>query len=298
MKGTQIAPRPRLLFADLDGTLIVEPMGIGPRLRDLIAAIARGEGAFIPTSARPVPHLATMFGAYGLGSFVIGSGGAVVAHLAAGGSFEVTHEEVLHPGQGAEYMARLWRWQEEGRGIVFFFRDHHADFEVAVGAGSCRLRADDLSKIVGRRPMRSVTAPLLSGGLLGVSLLAPSSLEQLHQFCSASLLPDSWRASVYPEYRLSGWSWLEVFSTRANKAEACRRVIDLWRERTGGEVATMAVGDAADDVGMFEAVDLSFCPSDASAEAREAASEVLPAAAGEEFAVAVLAKVESGILPA
>jgi hydroxymethylpyrimidine pyrophosphatase-like HAD family hydrolase len=280
-----------LLFADLDGTLIVEPNGVGPKLLKLIEAVRRSGGELIPASARPMPHLAEMFEGDGPGSFAIGSGGATIARLGRGGGFEVLHEELLDSTHGDDYLALLWKWREEGRGIVFFFCGHQADFEVAVSRGSCELDPEELATIVGRRSMRRTVVPP-AGGLLGVSLLAPCRPDRLFPLCSAELLPEGWRATVYPEYRVPGWSWLEVFSVRANKAEACRRVISLWRQEAGRALVTMAVGDATDDVGMFETVDVSFCPSDASKEARGAVSMSLPAPAGEDFAAALLAKVE------
>ena len=282
MTGAQ----PWLLFADLDGTLIAEPKGMGRELRKLVEASLRNGGGFVPASARPVPHLAAMFGKSAPGSLLIGSGGATVARSTPR-SFEVLHEEALDLREGAAPLGRMLEWRDEGLGIVFFFRGHRAAFEVAVAAGSCRLQPDDLAMIVGRRPMREVTAPP-HGDLLGVSLLAPSPVERMRRLQAALPVPDGWRVTAYPEYRAPGWSWLEVLPRHATKAEACRRVIGLWREKAGGEFETIAVGDAPDDVGMLAVAERSFCPIDASAAAREAVTEVLPAAAGEDFAAALL----------
>jgi hydroxymethylpyrimidine pyrophosphatase-like HAD family hydrolase len=138
-----------------------------------------------------------------------------------------------------------------------------------------------------------VTARPSTESLLGISLLAPVEPNRL-QTLLAEPLVEGWRASIYPEYRLPGWSWLELFSQRANKAEACRRVIALWGERHSCSPSTVAIGDAPDDVGMFGAVEESYCPADASEKARRAASEVLPVAAGDGFARAVAARLAGG----
>jgi hydroxymethylpyrimidine pyrophosphatase-like HAD family hydrolase len=279
-----------LLFADLDGTLIIEPGGVGPKLLELIGFAAKNAGSLIPVTARPVPHLAEMFRACDLNSFVIGNGGAVIARLEAG-SFEVIAEEALDPAAGSDFLRALWRWGAAELGVTFFFQGSEADFEVCFGGAVGGLDPDDLATIVGPRPMRHVEGPPADEGLLGISLLAPCDPTRLLPFKADPLLPSAWRATVYPEYRIPGWSWLEVLPAGATKAAAVRRVLRSWGEADAGP-ATVAVGDAIDDVGMFDLVDTSFSPSDASEPARMAATEVLDAPGGEEFAAEVLDRME------
>ncbi len=276
-----------LLFADLDGTLIVAPAGVGPRMAGLIDAVQRGGGSFVPVSARPVPNLAAMLHRYIPGSLAIGSGGAVLARLAADGSFTVLHEETLGPAASAE-LGALWAWPEEGRGVVFMFGASKSGFEVGVASGACELEESALATIAGDRPVRRLEAMASPPDpLLGISLLAPCEPPPLRALSLSRRPPRGWRASVYPEYRVPRWSWLEFLPERASKGEACRRAIGLWRGRDGGPPVTLAAGDASDDVGMFARVGTSYCPADASPEARRAASEVLPAPGGEEFAAAL-----------
>ncbi len=281
--------RPLLLFADLDGTLIVEPAGVGAQLIDLIDHVCSTGGAFVPASARPVPHLAATFAGRLPFSPAIGSGGGVIAELGSGGEFSPIREETIDPADGPELFSSLEACQRNTRGTLFFFQGSGAGFEVVViGSDEHTLRSRDLQIVVGHRPMRRVSRlPKFEHPLLGISLLAPSSRWEIEALSTEIDLPTAWRASTYPEYRIPGRTWLEVFPRDANKANACRWVIDYWGRKHGSTPKTVAVGDATDDVGMFGVVDTSYCPTDASEAARVAASEVLPSKAGDGFAGAL-----------
>jgi hydroxymethylpyrimidine pyrophosphatase-like HAD family hydrolase len=285
--------QPQLLFADLDGTLIVEPNGMGPNVTNLIEVTSATGGSLVPTSARPITHLAKLFHDHSQVSFAIGNGGAIIAKIRSVDDYLVLNEETLAAEDGVDCVSDLYRWQEEGRGIMFLFHDSHALFEVGAVGDTSVLDPQDLAVIIGDRPLRHAVDISPSQRLLSVSFLAPLEPDQVRTLLSPSKMPMFWRASVYPEFRVPGWSWLEIFPKSANKAEACRRVIQLWSTEFCKKPVVTAIGDAPDDIEMLRMADRSYCPSTASEEVRRAVSEVLVQSGGNDFAAAVATRIKA-----
>jgi hydroxymethylpyrimidine pyrophosphatase-like HAD family hydrolase len=288
--------QPQLVFADLDGTLIIEPASIGPRAVDLITLASATGGAVVPVSARSISHLAKLFYEHPQVSFAVGNGGAVIAKIfTAEKRYSVLHEETLTVQDGTGFVSSLYKWQEDGRGLIFLFHSSDSLFEVGVVGDVSVLGPSNLALIVGDRPMTHTEDPFPSQKLLGVSFLAPLESHQIRALLPQKNLPDIWRSSVYPEYRVPGWSWLEIFPESANKAKACQRVLQLWSTEFGRKPVTTAIGDANDDIGMLRFADQSYCPSSASEEVQKVVSEVLPQPGGDDFAAAVTARINVAI---
>ena len=122
---------------------------------------------------------------------------------------------------------------------------------------------------------------------LGVSFLARAQPEDLRDVVANLPIPQQWRASVYPEFRITGWTWLEIFPVAANKGAGSRHAIDLLTFGTPRDVEVIAIGDSAEDIAMFRIAKRSYCPSTAAPEVHRAASRVIPQPGGPQFVAAV-----------
>lgn len=285
---------PHILLADLDGTLITAPDGPGGDVEELARLMAVTGGALVPVSARPIANIARMFLGHDTVSLAVGSGGGVVARISAGRVAEIVHEETLDLGKGRLLLDAFIALQDDGVGMTLVFQDSRSAFEVLISRGDRGLSQRDLQEIIGDRPMRQVAerdiiAMPQSMHPLGASFLAHADPEVVAQLLPKALLPSGWRSSVYPEVRVPGWSWFEAFPESANKGRGGKRVIEAWSAEFGTPPTVIAVGDSADDVGMFRVAKRSYCPATAAREARRAASRILPEPGGAKFAAAVAA---------
>ncbi len=289
--------RELVLLADLDGTLITPSAALGPGLRALVAELGRRNGVLVPVTARAIDNVARVFSGVPEVHLVVASGGAVTGCVAGGRVAAVLREEALTLSAGAAFVAALRATAQAGGGVYFEFGDWSRRFTVAIVGGD-QLTRGELAMLVGARPVDHEydgrDTGLVEPGrqVLGVSFLGrakpadseralPEGLDDI-----VSEVPAGWRWTAYPEVRLPGWQWLEVFSERAAKGPAADWVIATL---AGGarSPAVLAVGDSVDDVPLFARATNSWCPMAAPAEVQAAAHEVLEVPGGEDFAAAL-----------
>ena len=285
----------KIIFADLDGTLISGVDHIGDGVVKLLQAASSANGVVIPVSARPVTNIATLFKGQPAVSYAIGSGGAVTAHIDSNGVASVMHEETLALRDGLLVMEMFAELRDKAPSMTFVFKGAADQFEVAIIGEASSVSDDDLSRIVGERPIVRESTIGLDGRVLGISALVRSDAVDLDVLVAeAETLAQGWRGVAYPEYRLSGWSWVEMFTSVVTKESACQRFIATVVDERDTALTTIALGDSRDDVGMLRLADLSYCPSTASEEALTVATEVIPAEGGDYFAAAIAKRLASG----
>jgi hydroxymethylpyrimidine pyrophosphatase-like HAD family hydrolase len=292
--------KPPFVFADLDGTLMArgEPLEL-LATAELLKGVQERGGVFVPVSARPVPIIATLFQPFSPVVLAIGNGGALIARIGQGNLVETLKESTLDLSSNLSLLEAFADWSERGLGYLFVFRGSDAEFEVEATGPMDDLSDESLHLIVGSRPFSALphsfcVAPLSNLRPLGISFLAHTNSDTLARMASGvsaldTELPEDWRISIYPEFRIPGWTWLEIFSKSANKGDACAEMIRLLKSerRNGGGFEVIALGDAIDDLPMFRLATRSYCPSDAASEVRDAASQVISESAGPNFVKAI-----------
>lgn len=291
-----------VLVADLDGTLIAPSEAIGPGCRELVAAIRAQNGILVPASARPLDSIAGVFSEIGAVDLVVSSGGGVIGRVAKGQSRAVLHEEVLTLASGAAFIAELHARAQAGEGVLFEFADSSRNFAVSIVGGHL-LTADERSTIAGQRPIAPTGEDLgalsnTSRRALGVSFLIGAAASDRDTVLPPGIddalrdLPDDWRWTTYPESRLRGWRWLEIFPRHAAKGHAAERVLSMLA-RDDRRPMMIAAGDAADDIPLLSLAVHGWCPSSAADEVKGAADEVLQVAGGDAFASALAQRVRT-----
>jgi hypothetical protein len=212
----------------------------------------------------------------------------VIARLRPDADFVVVDEKTITLADGLRVVEMLDNHRTTMTALVFWFKSASDHFEVKIVGDQAALPAAAISEIVGARPMRWASEINPGDKALGISLLVRGSADDLLPVAaSAEALVPAWRATTYPEYRLTGWSWLEIFSKAANKVNACLDVRELWMAERQIEPITIALGDSRDDVEMLRVASRSYCPATASVDAQAVATEVINQPGGEPFAAAV-----------
>lgn len=282
-----------ILLADLDGTLIERSASVGQGCRRLIAELEKRQGLLVPASARPIDNIARLFATTPVVGPAIASGGGVIGVIDRGRVTDVLHEETLELSDGDRFLAALRAHAEAGDGVLFQFRDSSRDFAVAI-TGAPQLQRNELEMLLGTRRRESAdqTASLAASRALGVSFLGRAARSSEPRALPDGLegvvahLPPHWRWTAYPEVRLPGRQWLEVFSDRAEKGSASDWIIARLSEGTESP-KILAAGDAADDIALFKRAARSWCPATAREDVQAAADEVLQVPGGDAFADAL-----------
>ncbi len=281
-----------MLLADVDGTLMEPGTSLPDSTGGLIDVVTMLGGVVVPVSARSAGGLARLFSAYHEVSLAVGSGGGVIARIGRGALTGIVHEERLSLRRGQAVVDALLALRDSGTGTLLAFSGSDSSFEVIESSGRGALPPDSLRTIVGDRPLRRAGPEegyeqLRAMRLLGMSLIALAEPGQLRDLMEHLSVPPEWRAAIYPEFRIPGWTWLEFFPAAANKGAGSRRATEALAPGARHGPELIALGDSADDIAMFAIADRSYCPITAAPQAQRAATAVLPEPGGPRFVAAV-----------
>jgi hydroxymethylpyrimidine pyrophosphatase-like HAD family hydrolase len=277
-----------VILADVDGTLIEGGGKVLSSASPLIKVITELNALVVPVSARPVDALARLFKPFTGVTYAIGSGGGVAAGISQGRVGRILHEKTMDLSLGAELIDAFLRWRDQERGSVWIFCSSRALFRVIESSRHGRLSAEQKAIICGSRPFQPAAGTSFHEDLhdlrpLGISFLAAGEPAGIQRLLRGVPVPASWRIAVYPELRVPGWTWVEAFPHAANKAQTCDWLLTAILDVQRGSVPVIALGDSAEDVGMFRLADLSYCPRGSAQQAIDAATALVDAPAGEPF---------------
>ena len=259
--------RPRLIFCDVDGTLVTRDKRLTPAVRGAVSALAGRGINFTIASARPPFGLDHVVEPLGITPPVTSFNGGLVQRRK-----DVSLSQYLLPADIArEAIAALWserleiwaftqtRWLCAGTGSAYVATERRTLLAGPMSVDTFEPEIESLGKIVG------VSADI---GFLG--------------HCEAKLAARfKGRASV----SRSQPYYLDITHVDARKERALRKVAAVCGV---GMSETIAIGDGHNDIGMLQAAGVGIAMGNASESVRQAADYVTSSNDDEGVALAIM----------
>ena len=276
-------PRPRLLLADVDGTLVTKEKLLTDRAREAVKKLKAAGIEFAITSGRPPRGMAMLTGPLALTTPIAAfNGGLYVKEDMTIIDQRVLKRDVVEPVIKIieEHGLDVWIY----RGNDWFVHERHGahvdreewtvKFPPTVVA-SYDDKMDDVAKIVG-----------VSDNLDAVAKCEKAVREKFGQHTGTQQSSPQRDGGGQPAVSAARSQpyYLDVTHPEANKGGVVltlSRMLDLKPE----EIAT--IGDMANDVPMFEKGGLSIAMGQASDDVKKSANEVTTSSEDEGFANAV-----------
>lgn len=249
-----------LVCLDLDGTTLSTDGSVDENAFSRFQACMTSlEGTIAILTARPITDVAELFSFSDSELEVWASDGACRGTVAQGEIIRVAAETSL----GREQAKLALQSLEASSHEVLLFSTSENSFEVECCSYDSPSRsAAHLARIGDRRPMRALAtfedafASADSRKLRAISILDDTSrvaatFATLTKYASLQYL-------LYREERVRslGLSWLDILPPSVSKGDAVRAM------RVDGNFSTIiCAGNGKNDISMFEASDVGFCPS-------------------------------------
>lgn len=237
----------KILFSDMDGTLLTSDKQVSPALRELLSRMVQNGGRLVLTSGRSVDSIVKAAKRIGLlfpNTLIIAANGnnvydydaqrlllnKTVPMDIAQGVIDLAHKHQLHI---QSYNDRYVVCEKDTPEL-----QHYVKY-----TGTTPLLTDDIMKTIGYPPFK-----LLSVSLKGRSFLEPLRRDVLN------LYGDTVTAMFSCD------EYLEIFDKTAGKGAAVRFVCDYLQVPIAD---TVAAGDAENDISMLEAAGIGAAMANA-----------------------------------
>ncbi len=260
----------RLIALDLDDTLLREDLSISPANREALRAAHRAGAKIVLASGRNIYSMrayAAQLGLEGPDDYLIASNGAEIVETASGRRL---YERRIEPELCREIARHLdeegFPWQVYENGTIL--------------ANARNPWTEEDTRLTGQ-PNFIVEKPdeLLARGQ--IKFVVPGDPELLPALREKTARRFSGRAEVL----ISKPYFMEVLAAGVDKGEALARLARLLGL---GLDATMACGDAMNDLGMLRAAGISCAPANAIPAAKATASFVSTRTNDEDFVAEVV----------
>lgn len=248
----------KILFTDMDGTLLDSDKQVSPSLRKLLSRMIDAGNRLVLSSGRTQSSIEKAIHRIGLtfpGMFIISTNGNAVYDCDAGrflfektvpvdiaqGIIDLAHKHGLHI---QSYTDSHVICEKDNAEIAFYKR----------ATGMDAIVTDDIMKTVGKPPCK----------LLAISLQSRSCLEPLRQE-----VLEKYADTITALYSCD--QYLEFFDKTAGKGNAIRYVCDYLNIPIANAVAA---GDAENDISMLDAAGIGVAMANADRQVKEHADYI------------------------
>jgi hypothetical protein len=291
---------PRFLcVSDLDGTYLESNGNLPSNSEKFLSFLNDGNAIFAVATSRSPHNVLNMFSHLETELLGICSDGATNLIFRDQG-WHILSEQLIPTNIAETLLERVLVCDIPKE--LFFFTGAEFDFGIFhySPCGARESLAIMQSILDDGRPILHVDDVSISGRTsITKSLRAISWLDMdeniKHDYEALALTDLEYKINVlqYPEVRYPPYSWLDIVSEEVNKGVALKVLVDsLWFTRP----VIFALGNAKNDLGLFDEADFSYCPSNAAVDVKRVATKVLPAPNGEAFLVSVMEELDNSLL--